>query len=97
MLRNPMPISTARRRLIDETIDAYVDWREECARVLEAYHCWLGAPEADTALSFWAYMAALDREERASEVYAELIGRLETASAICAPESLAEGLTDGDE
>jgi hypothetical protein len=45
MLRNPMAMSPARRRLVDETIDTYVAWREECARVLEAYHCWLGAPE----------------------------------------------------
>jgi 5-methylthioribose kinase len=64
------------RRKVDETIDAYVDWREECTHVREAYRRWLSAEGADVALAFRAYVAALDREERASEVYADLMGRL---------------------
>jgi hypothetical protein len=63
--------------MIDEAMDAYVEWREECARVWDAYHRWLSAVRADAALAFPAYLAALDREERASEVYASLIGRLD--------------------
>jgi hypothetical protein len=62
--------------MVDETMDAYVDWREECAHVRDAYRRWLSAVRADAALAFRAYLAALDREERASEVYAELISRL---------------------
>ena len=62
--------------MVDETIDAYVDWREECTHVWEACRRWESAEGADAALAFRAYVAALDREERASEVYAELIGRL---------------------
>jgi hypothetical protein len=68
--------------MVDETMDAYVDWREECAHVWEAYRRWLSAAGADAVLAFRAYGAALDREERASEVYAELIGRL---GALIAP------------
>jgi hypothetical protein len=62
--------------MVDETIDAYVDWREECTHVWDAHRRWLSAVGADAALAFRAYLAALDREERASEVYAEWIGRL---------------------
>jgi len=62
--------------MVDETIDAYVDWREECTHVWEAHRRWQSAVGADAALAFRAYVAALDREERASEVYADLISRL---------------------
>jgi hypothetical protein len=62
--------------MVDETMDAYVDWREECAHVRYAYHRWVSAVKADGALAFRAYVAALDREERASQVYADLIVRL---------------------
>jgi hypothetical protein len=62
--------------MVDETIDAYVDWREECTHVWDAYCRWVSAVGPDAALAYRAYVAALDREERASEVYADLIGRL---------------------
>jgi hypothetical protein len=75
--RNPGMSSTLRRRLVDEAMDAYVDWREECVRVWDAYHRWLDAVRADAALAFRAYLAALDREERASEVYAGRLSRLD--------------------
>jgi hypothetical protein len=62
--------------MVDEAIDAYVDWREESTHVWDAYRRWRRAEGADIALAFRAYQAALDREQRASEVYADLIGRL---------------------
>jgi hypothetical protein len=72
----PIMIRSERRRMIDEAMDAYVEWREECIRVWDAYQRWLGAARGDAELAFPAYVAALDREERASEVYAGLIMRL---------------------
>lgn len=66
----------ARRRLVDEVIDAYVDWREECIFVWDAYRRWSGASRDDAVLAFAAYAAALDREERASAFYAGRVGRL---------------------
>jgi hypothetical protein len=69
--------SAQRRRMVDQAMDAYVDWREECHRVWEAYERWLDAARPDTAFAFVAYVAALDREQRAAEVYAEFINRLE--------------------
>jgi hypothetical protein len=63
------------KRLVDEAVDAYVDWREEHATVWDAYPRWTSAPVPDSPLAFSAYQAALDREERAAHVYAELMTR----------------------
>ena len=64
------------KQLVDEAMEAYVDWREECAGVWAAYERWAGAPVADTAGAFSAYRAALDREECASDAYADLLARI---------------------
>jgi hypothetical protein len=69
-------IRSQRQQMVDETMDAYVAWREECARVWDAYRRSLSTVRADAAGAFPAYFAALDREERASEVYADLLTRL---------------------
>jgi hypothetical protein len=63
-------------RLLDALIDRYVDWREECVAVQAAYEWWRDGPHAERATAFLAYRAALDREERAGEVYAEWVGRV---------------------
>jgi hypothetical protein len=60
----------ANQRQVDEAIDAYVDWREECLSVSEAYERWAHAPVGEAAFAFVAYRAALDREEQASQTYA---------------------------
>jgi hypothetical protein len=61
--------------VIDDVMDAYVEWREESAEVEYAYHRWSVAPPPDAALAFAAYVAALDREDRASMSYAQVIRR----------------------
>ena len=61
------------RRLGDALIDMYVEWREECSAVQRAYERWRDASKDERAAAFAAYSAALDREERASDVYAALI------------------------
>jgi hypothetical protein len=66
-------------RLLDVAVDAYVDWREERATVWDAYARWISAPVPDSPLAFSAYRAALDREERAAHVYAELMRRVSVA------------------
>ena len=66
-------------RLVDEAIEAYVDWREERASVWDAYERWTCARLEDAAFAFSAYRAALDREDRASDVYAGLMTRIATA------------------
>ena len=67
------------KQLVDETMDAYVDWREECAGVWDAYERWARAPRIDAAGAFSAYRAALDREECASHAYADLLARITAA------------------
>ena len=63
--------------LIDEAIDRYVEWREECAAVYDAYANWTNAPTEETELPFAAYSAALDREQSAATVYGRAVERLE--------------------
>src|SRR4051794_16776768 len=65
-----------RRRLVDELIDAYVDWRERCVAVSESYARWAAAKAAEAAHAFEAYAAALDGEESASLIYAALVHRV---------------------
>ena len=62
--------------LVDEAIDAYVDWRQESAGVWDAYERWARAPRVDAAGAFSAYRAALDREECASHAYADQLARI---------------------
>jgi hypothetical protein len=69
------------KRLLDEAVDAYVDWREASAGVWDAYQRWARAAVADTALAFVAYRAAVDREERASDIYADAMTRAVTMAA----------------
>jgi len=63
--------SRAQSELVDELMEAYVDWREECNGLRDAYDRWSTASPDERSLAFVAYSAALDREEQASAVYAE--------------------------
>jgi hypothetical protein len=65
----------ADKQLVDETIDAYVYWREESAGVWDAYERWARAPRVDAAGAFSAYRAALDREECAAHAYGDQLAR----------------------
>lgn len=64
------------KQLADEAFEAWVDWREECAAVWDAFDRWADTPDVDAAFAFSAYRAALDREECASNAYAELLARI---------------------
>jgi hypothetical protein len=64
-----------RQRLVDALVEAYVDWRETCACVDDAYRSWASEPGPWGGVAFYLYMAALDAEERAAEVYAGLVRR----------------------
>jgi hypothetical protein len=69
-------IDTLRReRLVDELVEAYVDWRETCARVDDAYRSWAKDTVLGDQVAFALYRAALDAEEQAARVYAELVRR----------------------
>jgi hypothetical protein len=65
-----------RRRMVDAALDAYVNWCDECRAVWDADRFWASAPVAEDGYAFVAYSAALDREQRAAEIYAEQIRRV---------------------
>lgn len=54
-------------------IDLHVEWREECSAVQLAYERWRDASKEDRVAAFAAYNTALDREERAGDIYAALV------------------------
>jgi hypothetical protein len=72
--------SSTDRLLIDDAFDAYLDWREESAEVWHAYKRWNGAPAPEARRKFWAYRAALEREEHAARVYGRLVSGLEASA-----------------
>lgn len=64
-----------RERLADELVAAYVEWRETCARVSDTYRSWASDTAPADRIGFGLYVAALDAEEEAAEVYAGLVRR----------------------
>lgn len=79
--RTPLPYSST---LIDAVMDGYVAWREESAGVQTSYGHWLRADSHQRELAFAAYVAALDREERAADAYQRLLsiaGRVAASKA----------------
>ena len=66
-------LNVALRRLRDEIIDLYLDWREEAAAVADAYALWADATGDERAGRFVAFTAAIDREEAAALSYAAAV------------------------
>ena len=70
-----------RRADIDKILAAYSAWRHECAAVRTAYGKWVRATTSDASVAFAAYRVALDREQRAADIYARCL-----RGAHCRPE-----------
>ena len=68
--------SLRQKHIVDEAVIAYVEWREECFEVWNAYGWWGSAPAEDVRRAHAAYRTALDREEAAAKVYAGLMKRV---------------------
>ena len=62
-------------RLTDRLL-AYVEWREACRLVNDAYRSWADATGLRATAEFERYTAALDREEFAAATYADLVRRV---------------------
>ena len=60
-------------RLVDDLVDAYIDWRETCHRVHDAYRAWTRETTPPARVAFELYTTALNAEQRAAETYATLI------------------------
>ena len=66
--------ATIDNRLVDDAMEAYVDWLQQSVAVQDAYDRWAHAPRNAAAAAFLEYTAALDREECSSMAYAWLVG-----------------------
>jgi hypothetical protein len=64
------------QRAIDEMLERYISWREECAAVRTAYQQWADSDPRERALAYAGYLAPLDREERAAGTYAAQVERV---------------------
>jgi hypothetical protein len=58
---------------VDQLLERYVAWREECLTVRLAYEAWTDADRGERQLAHAGYLAALDREQQAARVYAEQV------------------------
>ena len=65
----------SQKRLVDRLMEAYVSWREACLRVSDAYGSWASETGPGVTSAFEWYMASLEQEERAADVYAGLVRR----------------------
>jgi hypothetical protein len=62
-----------RRRILNAAMDAYLEWRDQCAAVSNAYRAWADARKPDSEPAWRAYWAALEDEARASATYAAAV------------------------
>jgi hypothetical protein len=76
--------------IVDELLDTYLAWREECTRVESAYRRWHAAGGDERGLAFAACLAALDGEDHAAGVYRTLVERAAATPATGRP-SLSGG------
>jgi hypothetical protein len=68
------------RRAVDEVLECYLSWSEECHAVRLAYQRWVDSAQAEGRLGYAAYVAALDREDRAARIYADHMERFRSIS-----------------
>ncbi len=80
-----------RRRLVDKLVESYVDWLEACARVNDSYRFCLRETGSAGRVAFGLYVAALDAEEHAAEIYAGLVQRAEQLSSSERPPAKSLG------
>ena len=79
-----------RRAETDAVVAAYSAWRRECAGVRAAYGRWKRAARRDACSAFAAYRVALDREERAADIYARLLPRAKRRPELDVARQLAQ-------
>jgi hypothetical protein len=65
-MRRYMMKTLRQKRLVDALVEAYVDWRETCACVNDAYRSCASKPGPRGSVAFYLYMAALDTEQHAA-------------------------------
>jgi hypothetical protein len=74
-------IASLHNAAVDRLLEFYCAWREECAHVHAAYMRLSTASQSDRTLAFAAYMAALDREAAAADMYLGQVSRVSSGIA----------------
>jgi hypothetical protein len=69
--------SAANRPQPSDALEGYATWREESGAVAESYRSWNCADRDERWLAYAAYVAALDREERAASAYRHLVEQVQ--------------------
>jgi hypothetical protein len=72
----PTRLSKLEEWTVDDAIRAYVEWREVCATVWNAYQRWSRASADEASVAYGVYVAALDREDVAATRYGESMRRV---------------------
>jgi hypothetical protein len=73
-------VTQAPDHVVDEFLETYILWREECDRLRSAYTRWTRADSADRGSAFAVYLAALDQEESAAQWHSEWSERVRAYS-----------------
>ncbi|HWF54392.1 MAG TPA: hypothetical protein VG223_07195 [Solirubrobacteraceae bacterium] len=63
------PGAAPARADVDDILDDYINWREACLALGEAYEGWKRAARHERAPAFEGYVAALDHEEQVAKAY----------------------------
>lgn len=64
------------RWLEDHLVETYVQWREACTDVRQAYELWERSPREHGGGTFAVYFAALDQEECAARAHCDSVALL---------------------
>jgi hypothetical protein len=76
------PVDARRESPVDELVERYLDWREQCDALDSAYQGWAQATGLERDVAFALYRAALDREEKAARAYEQAAVRLEDSQRV---------------
>ncbi|HEV3130181.1 MAG TPA: hypothetical protein VGY32_14450 [Solirubrobacteraceae bacterium] len=73
-------VSALGGQAVDDFLEAYVYWREECREVRLGYERWISSGQGERELAYAGYVAALDREEHAARTYEQHAEQVRTIS-----------------
>ena len=76
---------------VDEFVERYVEWREECETLDSTYRDWVRSNRPHRDLAFATYRSALDREEQAATRFRMVAERLERSGWRVASPAHAAG------
>jgi hypothetical protein len=75
-----------RKRLVDQMMDAHVDWCEACVMAGDAYGAWASTTGPSGRVAFGRYVAAVDGEELAARSTLTWSGGSATSSPASYPK-----------